>query len=203
MKTNMQYIKKLIIIIYNNGNDMSYNWCFTHIPNTFSQSRMLTDPNLTVYTDGSCFKKRTGAGIVELRPDGDIRMISINGGCEYDINIIEAMAILKYLSDFDENENHLKFVVDTDIVMTRIFQKTRDIRIECHTLNSRRLQKIVEKIVEYITNRYERTTFMHVNSHQGNYGNDLADISATIGRELAPGYCEISYLDDVLESFDV
>lgn len=173
------------------------SWNFTYEPACFNKNRILIDPNMSVFTDGS--KRgynniKTGMGIVEINSLNEVRIISINGGDEYDINALEGKTILKYLTDFDNPTTHLKFIVDTNDIMTRIYKTANGKYVNCNTSNSRRIQKIVCDIVNKLKNRFERVTFVHVWSHQGNYGNDMADMAAKSGGDLTYNYMEIEYL---------
>lgn len=184
------------------------NWTFTYAPPSFHRERMLIEPNQSVFTDGSRIggkagsKITTGMGIVELNPAGDVRIISCHGGTETDINAIEAKAILKYLMEFDRPDTHLKFIVDTNDVMTRIHKKTQNIFIECRTDNSLRIQGIITKIVDCLSKRTERTTFVHINSHRGNFGNNLADCAAKGATKLHNQYLEVECLQSCFEGLN-
>lgn len=176
----------------------NYTWSFIYNPPAVFGDRMEID-HQSVFTDGSRVGKNnnlvTGIGIAEVNTSGEIRVISSHGGNETDINAIEAKAILKYLSEFDEKNAPLNFVVDSNIIMTRIYNKIIGKYTECRTENSQRIQDIVIEIYNYMVNRPEPITFTHVKSHQGNYGNFIADDAAKKGTLLPKGYTEIEYIE--------
>lgn len=152
-----------------------------------------------IYTDGSVCKSKkfgtvsSGIGIVEICGDEIVKISSNHGGS--DINIVEADAIILYLSGYDNDKNmHIAFVVDTDIIMTRIFKKYRSIETNTKTYQSQEIQKRVDIIVELLAEREGKTTFNHVHSHNGNYGNILADTAARYASQyLKNKYVEVEY----------
>ena len=175
-----------------------------------SSMRMDVDPNQTVFTDGSVVtdaygNKMAGMGIVVVNSES-ADVISIAEKTDTDINVVEAKAILTYLRDIDDDVNrHLKFVVDTQTVMSRIWQEYQGIPVIYRTKISRRIQRVVKDIVDILVyKRNECTTFAHIYSHQGIYGNELADEAARDGTEIwRDGYMSSKHLSNCLCDIDI